>query len=241
MDCFVDERDYKILENDKYTFFVLCRIIGGKCELLLTDHERLIICFTTNPYPVWIWTLDEASEEDMERAYQLAAGHSLLNGEYHFNLKYDLAHYFIKRAAKDTKKISRSLNMYAYDCHDLVKPTVIADGSIHHCSSDDLDELVEFLELFHNETRIDQNDRDGYRLRAEAFIKAGNMYFWKEKHGNNVASCTFAPSGNMSSINLVFTRPEFRRNHYAENLVYQVTKLVMDAGYILKGKLCTIS
>ena len=68
--------------------------------------------------------------------------------------------------------------------------------------------------------------------------------------------------GIMSSINLVFTRPEFRRKHYAENLVYQVTKLAMDSGYVpmlysdadytasnacyekigyvLRGKLCTI-
>jgi len=30
MDNFVDERDFKILEDDKYTFFVLRRIIGRK-------------------------------------------------------------------------------------------------------------------------------------------------------------------------------------------------------------------
>ena len=61
--------------------------MDGKCEQLLTDHKRLIICFTKNPYPVWIWTPDDASEEDMDRAYQLAA----LDGEHRFNLKYELA------------------------------------------------------------------------------------------------------------------------------------------------------
>ena len=66
----------------------------------------------------------------------------------------------------------------------------------------------------------------------------------------------------MASLNLVYTRPAFRRKHYAENLVYQVTKLAMDGGYVpmlytdadyaasnacyekigyvLRGKLCTI-
>lgn len=34
MDSFVDERDFQILEDDKYTFFMLRRIIGGKCKLL---------------------------------------------------------------------------------------------------------------------------------------------------------------------------------------------------------------
>ena len=34
MDNYVDERDYKLLEGDKYTFFVLRRIIDGPCKLL---------------------------------------------------------------------------------------------------------------------------------------------------------------------------------------------------------------
>ncbi len=262
MDSFVDERDRKILKNDKYTFFVLRRIMSGKCELLLTDHERLIICFTGNPFPIWIWTPDDASEAEMERAYQMVSEHFLLNGEYRFKLKYALAKFFIERAAVDGKTLSISLNMFAYDCQNPVKPSTIADGSIHRCSSEDLDELVDFLDLFHKETEIDQKDRDGYRMDAEAYINSGNMYLWKNELGNNVASCKFAPDGNMASINLVFTRPEFRRRHYAENLVYQVTKLAMSAGYVpmlytdanytasnacyekigyvLRGELCTI-
>lgn len=138
----------------------------------------------------------------------------------------------------------------------------MADGSIYRCSSEDLDEVVDFIDLFHKEIGIDQKDRDGYRMDAEAFIDTGNMFLWKDEQGNNVASCKFAANGDMASINLVFTRPEFRRKHYAENLVYQVTKLAMDAGYIpmlytdadyiasnacyekigyvLRGKLCTI-
>lgn len=262
MDSFVDERDFRILENDKYTFFVLRRIMGGKCELLLTDHERLIICFTGNPFPIWIWISDDASEEEMERAYQIVQEHSLLNGEYRFNLKYDLAKYFIERAAVDGKTLSTSLNMFAYDCRNPIKPTTIADGSIYRCGSEDVDELVDFLNLFHKETGSDQKDCNGYRMDAEAYINSGNMYLWKNEQGNNVASCKFAADGNMASISLVFTRPEFRRRHYAENLVYQVTKIAMSAGYVpmlytdanyvasnacyekigyaLRGKLCTI-
>lgn len=262
MDRFADERDRQILETDKYTFFVLRRIMGGKCELILTDHERLIICFTGKPFPIWIWTPDDATEAEMERAYQIVSEHALLNGEYHFNLKYDLAKYFMERAVLDGKTLSISLNMLAYDCRNPVKPTAIADGSIYRCSREDIEELVDFLDLFHKETGIDQKERNDYRVDAEAYINSGNMYLWKNKLGTNVASCKFAPDGNMASINFVFTRPEFRRRHYAENLVYQVTKLAMSEGYVpvlytdadsiasnacyekigyvLRGKLCTI-
>ena len=99
MDTYIDERDYKLLDSDKYTFFVLKRIMGGKCALLLTDHERLILCFTGHPFPVWIWTADDASGEEMERAYQLAKEKNLLTGEYHFNIKYSLAEYFITKTS----------------------------------------------------------------------------------------------------------------------------------------------
>lgn len=32
MDNHVDERDYKLLEKDTYSFFVLRRIIGSECN-----------------------------------------------------------------------------------------------------------------------------------------------------------------------------------------------------------------
>ena len=66
MDAFIDERDYKLLSGDKYTFSVLSRIIGSENELLLSDHEKIIVCFTCQPYPVWIWTPDDASEDETE-------------------------------------------------------------------------------------------------------------------------------------------------------------------------------
>ena len=66
----------------------------------------------------------------------------------------------------------------------------------------------------------------------------------------------------MASIGLVYTRKDERRKHYAEHLVYQVTEIVKNEGYIpmlytdadyvasnacyekigyvLRGKLCTL-
>ena len=263
MDAFVDERDFGLLDQDRYTFFVLRRIIGGDCRLLLSDHENVIICYTGEPYPVWIWTADGASEAIMETAYRLAAGNGLVQKGQRFNIKYDLAEYMIRRAAEDGREFSVSTNMFAYDCPDPVAPEVKADGGIHHCTAEDLDELTDFLDLFHREIGIDRKDAAGYRADAQAYIGSGNMYLWKNGQGISVASCKYAPTGTMASINLVFTRTEYRRRHYAENLVYRVTMIAKEAGfvpmlytdadyaasnacyekigYILRGKLCTVT
>ena len=234
MDTFVDERDYKLLEADKYTFFVLKRIMGGDCRFLLSDHEKLIICFTGHPFPVWIWTPEGASKDD----------------------------FLMKMAAEEGNKMAISTNMFAYDCLNPVEPERKAEGGIYCCESKDIEEVAVFSDMFHKELGIDQKDEQGYREDAETFINSGNMYLWKDEQGNSVASCMYATTEDMASVSLVFTRPEFRRKHYAENLVYQVTMkakeegyipmLYTDAdyeasnacyekiGYVFRGKLCTI-
>ena len=262
MDNYVDERDLKILENDRYTYFVLSRVMTGDCALLLSDHQRLIICFTTLPYPVWIWTADGLSEEEKENIYALVKEHFLLKGGFHFNLKYELAEYLIPRAKKDGYELSVFTNMYAYDCPKPKKPSKKADGQLYQCREDDIEEVTNFIEMMSHELNIDIRPRELCREEAEEAVSRQMVYFWKNSEGKSVASCMYNPNGDISSINLVYTRPEYRRKHYAENLVYSVTKIVYDQGvmpmlytdadyeasnacyekigFVLRGKLCTI-
>lgn len=263
LDHFADDRDLRVLEKDPYTFFVLRRILTGECELLLTDHDRIILCFTKDPFPVWIWTPDDASEEEMQNAYRLASEQSLLDGSHRFNMKYSLATYFLRRSAEEGRPLSVETNMFAYDCPNPLRPERNADGSLHRCTSEDKQELVEFITLFHREIGADRKSLDDYRSDAEDYIRAGNMYLWRNGNGTDVASCKYVPNGIVACINLVFTRPEYRRRHYAENLVYRVTMLAKEAGYmpmlytdadyaasnacyekigyILRGRLCTLA
>lgn len=262
MDKHVDERDYKLLESDKYTFYVLRRIIDGPCKLLLSDHERLVICFSTEPYPTWIWTPDDVTEEEMEKVYRLLVENNLMDKEHSFNLKYGLSDYIINRAQKDGINLSVRTNMFAYDCQNPLEPDKISEGEICRCEMSDKEELADFVEMFHEETGVGQMDRKGCLEYAEIKINEGRTFFWKDSQGNHVASCSYNLKGELASIGLVYTRPEYRRKHYAENLVYQVTKmaeaegclpmLYTDAdyiasnacyekiGYVLRGKLCSI-
>ena len=262
MDNYADDRDYRLLENDRYTFSVLRRIIDKPCELLLSDHEKLILCYSGSPYPVWIWTPDHTSAEEMDGAYSLAQKNGLFDGNHHFNVKYELAEHFIKRSSQDNRRMSITLNMFAYDCLNPIKPNITADGEIHRCTSDDIEEMTELISMFHEETGVDRKSAAEYRLDAENDIKDGNVYLWKNEHGYSVACCKFTPNGNLASVHRVFTHPDHRRKHYAENLVYQATMKAREAGYVpmlytnadyeasnacykkigyvLRGKLCSI-
>ena len=263
MDNFFDERDYALLEKDKLTFSVMARIMGLDCELRLSDHERMIFCFTGQPFPVWIWTPDDATADELEKVYQLAREASVMDGNHRFNIKYELAEYFMKRAKKDGIDLEITTNLFAYDCPERIKPSVETDGELHKCTEEDIDLLVDFFDMFHNAVGIDKQSREEYRKSAEEGVKNEELYLWKNSEGEFVASCSWHPqSEEVASIGLVYTRDEFRRKHYAEHLVYQVSEIVSDLGYtpmlytdadyvasnacyekigyILRGKLCTI-
>ncbi len=262
MDNYVDDRDFKLLDSDKYTFFVLKKILGFDCKIKLSDHEKVILCFSGEPFPVWIWTPDDAVENDYIKAYELAEEYGLLDGQHSFNVKYELAEYFIERATREGKNLKIDINMFAYDCLSPIAPTEEVDGYIYECTEDDLDELTDFVAKFHEETGVDKSDYEGYKNTAKKHIEEGNLYFWKNAEGKKVASCRYSPDGDMASIGLVYTLPEHRRRHFADHLVYQVTKKAEAAGYIpmlytnadyvasnacyekigyvLRGKLCSI-
>ena len=263
MDNFVDKRDYKLIDNDKYTFFVLGKIMGEQCRVLLTDHERMIICHSENPYPVWIWTPDDANDKEMGTIYQIINENFSQGEGITFNLKYNLAEFLINKANAEGIELSIKMNMYAYDCPDPIKPDGTVDGRIHECTIEDIDEIVEIYDLFSRETGIDKQSVEDYRDKAEYSVKNRTLFFWEDDTGRHVASCTYRPNGKLASLGLVYTRKEYRRRHYAENLVYQVSKKAHDegympmlytnadyvasnacyekVGYILRGKLCTIS
>ncbi len=229
MDNFVNEKDYKLLEKDKYTFFVLKRVMGGKCNLLLSNHEDIIICFTESPYPIWIWTKDNISNDKKDYIYNLIKEKGLLNNKYSFNIKYELYEYFINRAKEDNIDIKISINMFAYDCINPIKPKNDVPGSIHLCLEEDINEIVNILELFHTELGLDK--KDDYSKDAEEFIKQKNTYLFKNENGIFVASARYVPNGNLASISLVYTKKEYRRMHYAEKLVYEVTMIAKELGY----------
>ena len=198
----------------------------------------------------------------MEKAYRILLENNLMDKEHTFNLKYELSDYFMKRALKDGINLSIKTNMFAYDCPNPIRPGEIAKGEIYRCKMNDKEKLADFVEMFHEETGVGQMDRKGCLEYAEIKINEGRTFFWKDLQGNYVASCSYNLKGELASVGLVFTRPEHRRKHYAENLVYQVSKmaegegylpmLYTDAdyaasnacyekiGYVLRGKLCSI-
>ena len=263
MDSFVNEKDFVLLNQDHCTFEVLMRILKGKCELIRSNHENLLLCHSESHYPVWIWTPDNTTDEVKQSAWELVCSLRPLGNGHRYNLKYELAEYFIEKATCEGVCAGISLNMFVYDCPSPVPPVTVSDGGIYCCTADDEEEAAAIIPYFYTETG---DEEPSYELRLEKvryFIAEKGFFFWKNKNGKTVACCSCKLNGRFASISSVYTFPDERRKHYAQNLVYQVTRKVSETGYmpmlytdadyqasnacyekigyILRGKLCTVA
>lgn len=263
MDAFVNEKDFELLQQDRYSFSVLDRILRGPCAFIRSDHSRLILCHSTPPYPVWIWSADGLSEAEKERAWSLSEALCPLSAGYRLNLKYELADYFLDRAREAELRAGIKEQLFAYDCPAPVKPEQTADGELYPCRPEDSSEAAALLRAFFEEIGAPALSDELLQEKTREKIDGNALFFWKDAAGNTAACCGWRHNGGLATICDVYTLPEARRRHYAQNLVYALTKAARDAGYLptlytnanyaasnacyrkigyrLRGALCTIA
>ena len=254
--------DLSFLKDDEFTFSVLIRILQGECRLTITDGGKFVICHSSEPYPVWVWTAADATEEELEYVYRLVSEHFGLGGEYRFNLKYEFADFLLKRADEDGFSLQISTNMLTYSCENPIPPRR-ASGGCRIANAHDLDEAVALMEGFHNDTGVDKTDIEEYRKKAESLIEAHRLFFWEDEQGECSAMASYSISEDKGTVGNVYTLPNKRRCGYAANLVHAVTLIIKqqkklptlytDAdyaasnrcyegiGYEKRGSLCTVA
>lgn len=262
MDRFVDDRDFALLRQDPYTFSVLDRILRGPCACVRSDHSRLILCHSEAPYPVWIWTPDGLSEAEKAAAWALAAECCPLEAGYRLMMKYELAAYFLAQAGEAGMKAGISKELFAYACPEPLPPQETADGGLHRCTEADEKEAAALLGRFFSEIGEHRRPDEVILEKAREKIAEKALFFWKDAGGRTVACCGWRHNAGLATVNDVYTLPQARRKHYAQNLVYAVTKLARDdgwmptlytnanyaasnacyqkIGYTLRGRLCTL-
>lgn len=232
MDSFVNQKDFEHLNRDNYTFEVLSKILKGECDLIRSNHDNLILCHSESHYPVWIWTPDNATDEAKENAWKLVCELRPLANGYRYNLKYELAEYFIKRAAGEGVSAGILMNMFVYDCPSPIVPDTVSDGGIYCCTTDDEEEAAAIIPHFYMETGEAKPSYQYCLGKVRNYIAAKGFFFWKNINGKTVACGSYKLNGKYALISNVYTFPDERRRHYAQNLVYQISLKVSEMGYI---------
>ena len=187
MDSFVNEKDFVLLNQDHYTFEVLAKILKGECELIRSNHENLLLCHSESHYPVWIWTPDNATDEVKNNAWELVCEVCPLGNGYRYNLKYELAEFFIQKAASEGICAGIAMNMFVYDCPSPIQPEIISDGGIYCCTTDDEKESAAIIPYFYTEVGEKEPPYKQCLEKVRHYIKDNGFFFWKNKNGETVA------------------------------------------------------
>ena len=178
-------------------------------------------------------------------------------------MKYELAERFLAYAQAEGAEARIAMNMLAYDCPEPIAPARPAAGSLHRCTDADTAEAAAFILRFRRATGEGLQAEDACLARAAEYIGGGRFFLWRNEAGASVACCSLQPDGDLVCVGSVYTLPEHRRQHYAQRLVYEVSRLVRaqgltpmlytdadyaasnacytSVGYVLRGRLCTVA
>lgn len=217
-----------LLEPDKLTFSLLIQVLGTPCRKILTDHARVILCYTAPPYPVWVWVPDDAKEEELEQVRQCIRIEFPPEEGFCFTTKCALAEYLIRKEREEGREWATQINMLAYDCPRLLPPERRVDGALALPTLEETERVAELLKGFLWDAERVTMTEEQLRENARRRILSGRLYLWKNGEGTPVALCGWKEKGRVRPL---YTAPAFRRKGYAARMLYEVTEKLMQMGF----------
>lgn len=253
-----------LLISDNLTFSMLASILQYPCKKIITDHERVILCYSAPPFPVWLWAKENITQEELDRIWSCIGEEFPACQDFQFNTKYSIAAYMKERSKSEGEyQWEISTNLLAYDCPGPVAPSKKVDGNLSLAGLEDIETAVRFIKEVSFETEGHKLSEEECLTSAKWRIESGTLYFWRNGQGRIVSMCSSLLDEEYGKIQLVYTAPEDRGKGYAAWLIYEVSHCIINAGklpmlytnadyissnrcyqkigYIPKGNLCTVS
>lgn len=229
-----------LLEEDRYAFAVLGNILKGDfgpVSKIITDHARLILCYTCPPFPGWVWLPEDAGEAEMDRAWALIQAELSPEAGYRVNMRPALARYILGTAEGERLRVDMQLD--AYGCEMVVPPQRETPGDYYAVGMEALDEAADWLFAMKQETGLDPMPLESCREEMREFIERKRLFMWRLPDGQNAAMCAVTENGNMGYLGHVYTPKAHRRQGYAASLVYRITRILLRQGKL--PALCVVS
>ena len=230
---------FSLLRRDRYGFAVLSNIVQGDfgpVSKIVTDHARIILCYTCPPFPGWVWIPGDAGEEEMARAWALVQKELPHEEGYRVNMRPELAQYILSTPEGAQLRVEMQIDAYA--CDALLPLEWQAQGDSFAVGMDWLDTATDWLYAMKQETGLDPMPREACEEEMRGFIANRRLFVWKVD-GQIVSMCAVTVSGEMGYIGHVYTPEAHRRKGYAQSLVCRVTRAILVQD--IKPALCVVS
>lgn len=217
-----------LMEKEAITYSVLMKILQGQCADIFTDHENMVVCYSSQPWPVWVWCQDMFMAKEIgaclkenfpvEQGYEIIMSCELLE-----QLRQE-DDYF-RRAGHKMGLLSYRLdqiNLINYPC----------EGHMDCVREEEIPSLISAWQAM----RIEM---EGRHITPERCVETMSrmvaekvLFAWRLKDGTITALTAKGNQPPYSKVTSVYTLPAHRRKGYAINLVHSVTKTILDDGLI---------
>lgn len=217
-------------QQDKYKFHTIIKSLESPTLELYSDEINYIICRAKPEKPVWIWTKDNFNYSCIREIEELMT--EMLNEppETKFTCKEELYHLL-------KKDLYPYLNTDYFEmgfliCHQTKQPKY-CDGQL--CTA--TEEHKELLARYWYYDLLESQKTDAISLKesteyVERILKETTIYMWKNSNDDITTIAYYQVKDNQAKISNVYTHPEYRRQRYASNLIYQITNEILSKGYI---------
>ena len=218
----------KEFQQEKYMFYGLFFDEKDENIELYSDEENYIICINNDNNRIWIWTKNKL---DKKIILEIITNQQTIlkpNIQYKIICKKEL-YKILKEQYQG--KFENYFEQNFFMCNNLKRPKNCL-GYFDTATINDKDIIAKYWYNAHLEMNgVTPISLQISKNKTEELIKNNSVYVWKDN--NKIVSIGYyAIKDNQAKIMGIYTHPEYRKNNYAKNLVYNMTNLILEKGYI---------
>jgi len=216
-----------LLGEDVCTFSMLSRIVKGRCTKTVTDHQRVIMCLSVRPFPVWVWVAPDAGREELERVWAVLRAEFPPEEGNSYNVGLPLSRVMLE----SDPSLRVTVGLMAYHCHEAIPPKKTPGGRMSPVRAEEIDLAAAWYSAMHKECALNEDIApDAAREAVMQYAHRQAMFFWRDEDGAPAAMCGVDEDENGAYVTHVYTPVHARRKGYAGNLVYTVSASQLERG-----------
>jgi len=216
--------------DDAITFSVLANILHGTCTMTVTDTESFILCYSTAPYPVWVWCRDDGKDAIISDISAALRTYFPAEKGFRWNMTYTLFE-ALKKHDPYFAQLSTAMGLLSYRMDEILPVSHPCAG---RCDLARPDEIELLCKLWHDaclEMEGFDHNEDFCRARVTEYMEKGGLFVWRNDAGEITAMTSRRDTAPFSKVATVYTVPGHRRRGYAMNLVHAVSEGMLNDGF----------
>lgn len=226
------DRNSSVFDSDEYKkdrnqFYIIEQSLLSPEVLLYSDETKYLICRGQVGRPVWIWTVDGMSLNTMKEVAEIIAEHYLTE-DTKCKLTAKREFYAFLKGMGFPYLDEDYFEMGSLECHQVKRPRK-CDGYSKKAAIGDIEILAKY---WYEDNREMNSLTSISRQQAEEEIKAmletENLWVWRNASDKIVCMVHYRIAGSQVKLSHVYTPRAERCKGYATNLIYDVTKMLLE-------------